>query len=315
MGCQNSHELVHSEERGLQLRLQLRDAEQLDSEAAIKVIRQVELEIASFEDESREELSVVVLCLMGRCLLKVGERAHAVESLVQAGQMAEAHFNSARRPFSLLQAYSVCMVTLASVRSEEKNGVAASELTLLRCIEVIEEVHSRRSEHLIGPLLELSAIYRRHGLFNRAELLLRRCAGILVTQHFHDPRTEEIYSALKALADEKEQYLIQKAATKIQKTYRMHCEMKKLAKVLRRPLHRHVQMVADDHLPAQNLLAELCSAEREGGAPCAPVFTSARNPFDAATRPRQFRRTDCDGVAPTTIPRMWIAPILFDDEK
>jgi hypothetical protein len=132
------------------------------------------------------------------------------------------------------------VVTHPSIRRKRRDE-ATAEIVLLRCIETIEQGHNRRSDLLVEPLMLLASLYESLELHSRAELLVRRCIGILIVQFGHDhPRLNESNAILENLVEKKAAKNREKAAVKIHATWKMFVEMRKLQSKLGRQVTRHI---------------------------------------------------------------------------
>ena len=327
------------------------------------------------DDDERDNYAILVKSRHGKMYYQEKDYSRAIDAYTQAINMAEVKIaERCRGLYLMLQRYAECMTDIATIWIGSANGEvtapenspanpsplvpnapsaiaqsakrkrrdeATAEIVLLRCIETIEEGHNRRSDLLIDPLMQLASLYESLGLYSRAELLVRRCIGILIVQYGHDhPRLVESNANLERLVKLKESAAEEVAAVNIQKTFRMHRAMNELEKKLHRQVKRHArleenrtptpptdflsQLVGDDpeQSTGQNSPIDDHAAARAntgsrpgsfhgvapGAAAGSPKRTTSeirRNPVEAASQPKPQRQTTETSIQEQAAPKVW----------
>lgn len=287
MGC-GSSQLTPEEQAILDIGVLLHKAEEAfddnKSDLSFRFIGDAAKKLPNLGDESIGHYTILVATREGNLYFRKGQMQNAAAAYTKAIVVAEEKIEArCRGLYLMLQRYADCMVSMAKIwlASAEKHTQvekkrrdnAKAEMVLLRCIETIEEGHNRRSDLLIDPLILLAEIYKKFEMYSRAELLVRRCSGILIVQYGHDhPQLIETKRILDDLVEKKERVASVTAARKIQSTWRMYTAMVQLGKRLgKERVKRHTFSERRTPSPPNDYLSKLKeemgeAAESERGA-------------------------------------------------
>lgn len=236
----------------------LHDAEDLFAKGpehraeAMTLVAAAHGQLSHVAPEQADTYATMVYAREGKLHYAAGDMqraAHAYSVVIQRVELRVVE--KCRGLYLLLQRYTECTADYAKIIEGQADAasdplVRAAKLReceerLLRCIDLVEEGHNRRSDMLVLPLTRLAALYERLGHHKKAELLLRRCQGVIIVQFGYDHADLEKIDA--KLAKLSAAGTNADAAVKIQSVVRMFLLRKRLAATLGRPMFRRHELL------------------------------------------------------------------------